>query len=125
MLATSQVVSSGVLYGMAMSCCSGYHASTCSDHLVMDGSQSLWTPCGSCCLSTFSWPTQATQISPWIVTLDALEPFRCEAEQQQPDVLPYLSETTRHTWDINLTAAITPAGGSKETQVTDTNLKHL
>jgi hypothetical protein len=39
---------------------------------------------------------QATQLSPWIVTLDALEPFRCEAEAQEPGVLPYLKE--KHRW---------------------------
>ena len=33
---------------------------------------------------------QATTISPWVVTLDALEPFRCPAPAQNPAVLPYL-----------------------------------
>ena len=33
---------------------------------------------------------QATSISPWVVTLDALEPFRCPAPLQNPPVLPYL-----------------------------------
>lgn len=68
---------------------------------------------------------QATQVSPWIVTTDALEPFKCEASQQEPQVLPYLKETNRHTWDIALTADITAAGSSAETTVTRTNLKHL
>jgi len=36
-----------------------------------------------------------TQLSPWIVTLDALEPFRCEAPLQEPGVLPYLQEADR------------------------------
>ena len=33
---------------------------------------------------------QATTISPWVVTLDALEPFRCPAPAQDPAVLSYL-----------------------------------
>jgi fumarylacetoacetase len=68
---------------------------------------------------------QATQVSPWIVTLDALEPFRCEANSQDPPVLPYLRETHRHTWDVALTAAIKPAEGDTETVVTRSNLKHM
>lgn len=68
---------------------------------------------------------QATQVSPWIVTLDALEPFRCEAAAQDPPVLPYLQESSRHTWDVALSASITPAGAAVETTVTRTNLKHL
>lgn len=69
--------------------------------------------------------SQATQVSPWIVTLDALEPFRCEAGSQEPAVLPYLQETHRHTWDVALTAAIKPAGSDTETVVTRSNLQHL
>lgn len=40
-------------------------------------------------------PPQATQLSPWVVTLDALEPFRCAAPAQEPGVLPYLREADR------------------------------
>lgn len=70
-------------------------------------------------------PPQATQVSPWIVTLEALEPFRCPAVTQEPAVLPYLREADRHTWDVALTAGIVPAGSGVETTVTRTNLKHL
>jgi fumarylacetoacetase len=59
------------------------------------------------------------------VTLDALQPFMCEANSQEPPVLPYLRETNRHTWDVALTAAIKPAGSDTETVVTNSNLKHL
>jgi hypothetical protein len=68
---------------------------------------------------------QATQVSPWIVTLDALEPFKCEAAAQDPPVLRYLQESSRHTWNVGLSASITPAGAEVETTVTRTNLKHL
>jgi fumarylacetoacetase len=68
---------------------------------------------------------QATQVSPWIVTLDALEPFKCEAAPQDPPVLRYLQESSRHTWNVGLSASITPAGAGVETTVTRTNLKHL
>ncbi|WIA08932.1 hypothetical protein OEZ85_008349 [Tetradesmus obliquus] len=76
-------------------------------------------------LGPFNGKNWATQVSPWIVTLDALEPFRCEAAAQDPPVLPYLQESSRHTWDVALSASITPAGAAVETTVTRTNLKHL
>jgi fumarylacetoacetase len=59
------------------------------------------------------------------VTLDALQPFRCDASPQDPPVLPYLREADRHTWDVALTAAIKPDGSEQETVVTRSNLKHL
>jgi fumarylacetoacetase len=68
---------------------------------------------------------QASQVSPWVVTLDALQPFRCAAEPQDPPVLPYLREGDRHTWDVAMTAAIKPAGSDTEATVTNSNLKHL
>jgi fumarylacetoacetase len=47
-------------------------------------------------------------ISPWIVALDALEPFRVPGPKQEPEVLPYLSFTGNHNFDINLEAFIKP-----------------
>lgn len=48
----------------------------------------------------------ASSISPWIVTLDALEPFRCEGEKQDPEVLPYLEFEGNKNIDINLEVQI-------------------
>ena len=48
----------------------------------------------------------ASSISPWIVTLDALEPFRCEGEEQEPEVLPYLKYEGNKNIDINLEVQI-------------------
>ena len=42
----------------------------------------------------------ATTISPWIVTLEALEPFRVELSKQDPEPLPYLKETRHSSYDI-------------------------
>ena len=53
-------------------------------------------------------PTQATQISPWVVTWEALQPFVCDAPSQDPPVLPYLREGRRKTVDIKLAAEIVP-----------------
>ena len=44
----------------------------------------------------------ATTISPWIVTLDALEPFRCAGPEQDPAPLPYLRSVDNRSYDIHL-----------------------
>jgi fumarylacetoacetase len=51
----------------------------------------------------------ASTISPWIVTLDALEPFRVPAPKQDPAVLPYLEHAPGNTAvDINLEVYLQP-----------------
>ena len=47
-------------------------------------------------------------ISPWIVTLEALEPFRVTGPVQDPEVLPYLKFEGAKNYDINLEVAIKP-----------------
>src|SRR5207247_8178257 len=44
----------------------------------------------------------ATSISPWVVTLDALEPFRVAGPPQDPEPLPYLRSADHSTYDIRL-----------------------
>ncbi len=41
-------------------------------------------------------------ISPWIVTLDALEPFVVQGPKQEPEVLPYLRYNEPANYDIKL-----------------------
>ena len=64
-------------------------------------------------------------MSPWVVTLDALEPFKCAAPQQQPPVLPYLHEAQRQTYDVQLSVHITPAGHTRRCTVVRSNLNYL
>lgn len=53
----------------------------------------------------------ASSISPWVVTLDALEPFRTNGPEQNPKPLPYLHFTGNKNIDINLEVIIeTPDG---------------
>lgn len=66
----------------------------------------------------------ASSISPWIVTLDALEPFRCESPNQKPDPLPYLQQTGEHAFDINLEVLIQPENG-EETSISKSNFKYM
>ena len=66
----------------------------------------------------------ASSVSPWIVTLDALEPFRTEGPVQNPEVLPYLKYQGNKNIDINLEVAIETEGGQEKT-VCQSNYKHL
>ena len=49
-----------------------------------------------------------SSMSPWIVTLEALEPFRVPEEVQNPEVLPYLKEENRRNFDIQLEVILKP-----------------
>ena len=66
----------------------------------------------------------ASSISPWIVTLDALEPFRTEGPKPEKELLPYLQYKGKKSFDINLEVSITPEN-SEETVVTQSNFKYL
>lgn len=66
----------------------------------------------------------ASAMSPWIVTLDALEPFRVEGDRQSPEVLPYLQSTGKRNFDINLEVYIRPEE-CEEQRVSLSNFKHM
>lgn len=66
----------------------------------------------------------ASSISPWIVTLDALEPFRVEGPVQEPKPLEYLQQEGAHSFDINLQVAIQPEE-AEETVISNSNFKYM
>ncbi len=66
----------------------------------------------------------ASSISPWIVTLDALEPYRVASPKQEPIPLPYLQQKGDKSFDINLEVRITPEG-AQPTVVTRSNFKYM
>lgn len=53
-------------------------------------------------LGPFLSKSFGTSVSPWLVTLDALEPFRIEGMEQDPEVLPHLRRQGRQHFDIAL-----------------------
>ncbi len=75
-------------------------------------------------LGPFLGKSFASTISPWIVTLDALEPFRVAGPKQNPKPFPYLQQSGKNSFDINLMAYIKPENGS-ENLVTRSNFKYL
>ena len=63
-------------------------------------------------------------MSPWVVTLEALEPFKTEGPKQEPKVLPYLAYEGFKNYNINLEVAIAPKD-KKETTVSHSNFKYM
>jgi fumarylacetoacetase len=58
-------------------------------------------------LGPFLGKSFGTTISPWIVTLDALEPFLVDGpSQSSPEPLPYLQEKQPSAYDVNLNVEI-------------------
>jgi fumarylacetoacetase len=66
----------------------------------------------------------ASSISPWIVTMDALEPFRTKSPEQHPKPLPYLQQTNPSTFDIHLQVSILPENGM-ENVISNSNFKYM
>ena len=66
----------------------------------------------------------ATSISPWIVTMDALEPFRTKGPKQDPVPLPYLQQKGKHAFDINLEVSIMPENAEPKV-ICNSNFKYM
>ena len=64
-------------------------------------------------LGPFLGKSFATTVSPWIVTLDALEPFRLAGPAQEPEPLPYLKTGEAWNYDIALDVVLATADGAK------------
>ena len=75
-------------------------------------------------LGPFLGKNFASTISPWIVTLDALEPFRVTSPIQTPKPLPYLQQNGMNSFDINLQMFIQPEK-CQETLVSNSNFKYM
>lgn len=80
-------------------------------------------------LGPFLGKSFATTISPWIVTLDALEPFRADGWAQDPQPLPYLRGHERSAYDIKLAVDLSTQQmrdeGIEPMTIARTNFKEL
>lgn len=76
-------------------------------------------------LGPFLGKNFCTSISPWIVTLDALEPFRKPLPPQDPEPLSYLRLTNDFTYDIHLEARLRTAQMQAAHTITRTNFQNL
>ncbi len=66
-----------------------------------------------------------TSISPWVVTLEALEPFQKPLPKQDPEPLPYLRSTSDFTFDIQLDAHLQTSKLTTPHVITRTNFQNL
>jgi len=70
-------------------------------------------------LGPFTSKNFATSISPWVVPLDALEPFRCKGPEQTPPPLPYLQTDGDLAYDIRLEVYL------QNTRISRSNFKYM
>jgi fumarylacetoacetase len=75
-------------------------------------------------LGPFQSKAFATSISPWLVTREALEPFRVPAPDRVKPLLPYLQENTPNNFDIQMQVTLAPKGRSA-TVISKTNYKYM
>lgn len=75
-------------------------------------------------LGPFLGKSFASSISPWIVTMDALEYFKVDGPEQDPEVLPYLQFDGKKSYDINLDVYLKPEGG-EEQKLSSSNHKYM
>lgn len=76
-------------------------------------------------LGPFLAKSFATTMSPWLVSLDALEPFRIQGMAQDPEPLDYLRPMRHGHFDIALEVAVKTAGASEWQVITRSNTQHL
>lgn len=70
-------------------------------------------------LGPFTAKNFGTSISPWVVPLEALEPFRCNGPEQTTPILPYLRSQGESAYDINLEIYL------QNSCISRSNFKHL
>ena len=66
-------------------------------------------------LGPFLGKNFGSSVAPWVVTLDALEPFRVPGPVQEPAPLANLAQRGAHNFDVRLEVALAPAGGPETT----------
>jgi fumarylacetoacetase len=76
-------------------------------------------------LGPFNAKTFATSISPWVVTMEALEPFRVPGPVQEPAPLPYLQQSGAHSLDMALAVDLQPEHAAQPTTICRTNYRAM
>ncbi|XP_041361314.1 fumarylacetoacetase-like [Gigantopelta aegis] len=76
-------------------------------------------------LGPFLAKNLGTTISPWVVTMEALQPFKIANTEQDPKPLPYLQHSDPYSFDIKLEVALNVDGLSQPVTVSKTNFKYM
>jgi fumarylacetoacetase len=76
-------------------------------------------------LGPFQAKAFATSISPWIVTREALEPFRVHGPKQDPTPLPYLQQAQPNNYHLDLDVGLRAAQMNEAATICRTNFKYM
>jgi len=76
-------------------------------------------------LGPFQAKVFATSISPWVVTREALEPFRLHGPTQDPKPLPYLQQVQPNNYDMALEVGLRAAPMNAAKNISRTNFKYM
>jgi fumarylacetoacetase len=76
-------------------------------------------------LGPFLSKNLATSVSPWVVTLEALEPFRTSAPAQEPEPLPYLRRVSDSAYNLALEVHLLTSALREPVCICRTNFKEM
>ncbi len=76
-------------------------------------------------LGPFQAKAFATSISPWVVTREALEPFRLHGPAQAPEPLPYLRQAQPNNYDMELDVSLRASPMNAAQSICRTNFKYM
>ena len=76
-------------------------------------------------LGPFLGKNFGSSVSPWIVPLEALKPFRVKGPKQTPEPLEYLQQKGKQQYDIALEVIITPGENGQENVISRSNTRYL
>lgn len=76
-------------------------------------------------LGPFNAKNFASTVSPWIITMEALEPFKVNLPEQDPEPLPYLKEEQPYSFNIELSVGIQSEEMKEPHTIAVSNFKHL
>jgi fumarylacetoacetase len=76
-------------------------------------------------LGPFQAKAFATSISPWVVTREALQPFRLHGPLQDPMPLPYLQQVQPNNYDLHLDVTLRAAQMNEAVRICRTNFKYM
>lgn len=65
-----------------------------------------------------------SSVSPWVIPIEALEPFSVPAPIQSPELLPYLRSSHHRNFDVKLEVILTTAAGTEKV-LSRSNFSHL
>jgi len=75
-------------------------------------------------LGPFGAKNLGTSISPWVVTMEALQPFAVPNYEQDPAPFPYLRHEDNYTFDVDLEVSVTAEDGQGGV-VSNSNFKYM